>query len=60
MPSEWEMTTGSSILIVVVLLLISAIPGWPHQKSQSKSWKYGPAGIFVLALIILTLLWLME
>lgn len=54
------MTTGSSILIVVVLLLISAIPGWPHQKSQSKSWKYGPAGIFVLALIILTLLWLME
>jgi membrane protein DedA with SNARE-associated domain len=54
------MTTASSLLIVVVLLLIGAIPGWPHQKSHNKSWKQGPAGIFVLALIILMLLWLMK
>jgi hypothetical protein len=53
------MSTSSILLIVVVLLLISAIPGWPHQKSQNKSWKYGPAGIFGLALIILMMLWLM-
>lgn len=54
------MTTGSALLIVVLLLLISTIPGWPHRKSQNKSWKQGPAGIFGLLLIILMMLWLME
>ena len=29
------------LLIVLILLLIGAIPSWPH----SRSWGYGPSGI---------------
>jgi len=45
----------STILIVVlILMLIGAIPSWPH----SKNWGYGPSGglgLVVLILIILLL-----
>jgi hypothetical protein len=49
-----EMSLGTILLIVVVLLLIGAIPAWPH----SRSWGYGPSGgigLVVLILIILLL-----
>lgn len=49
------MTLGTILLIVVVLLLIGAIPSWPH----SRSWGYGPSGGLGLVLIILLILWLM-
>ena len=48
------MSIGTIILIVLVLLLIGAIPSWPH----SKGWGYGPSGglgLVVLILIILLL-----
>ncbi len=48
------MSLGTILLIVVVLLLIGAIPAWPH----SRSWGYGPSdgiGLVVLILIILLL-----
>lgn len=49
------MTLGTILLIVLILILIGAIPTWPH----SRSWGYGPSGglgLVVLILIILILL----
>ena len=34
------MTLGTILLIVLVLLLVGAIPSWPH----SRGWGYGPSG----------------
>lgn len=46
------MSLGMILLIVVVLLLIGAIPSWPH----SRSWGYGPSGGIGLVLVILVIL----
>jgi hypothetical protein len=46
---------GTILLIIVVLMLIGAIPAWPH----SKSWGYGPSGGLGLLLVILLILLLM-
>jgi hypothetical protein len=47
------MSLGTILLIVVVLMLIGAIPSWPH----SRSWGYGPSGgLGVVLLIIVVLL----
>jgi hypothetical protein len=43
---------GTILLIVVVLMLLGAIPAWPH----SRSWGYGPSGGLGLVLIILIIL----
>ena len=49
------MSVGTILLIVVVLMLIGAIPGWPY----SRSWGYGPSGAIGLILIVLLVLLLM-
>ena len=49
------MGIGTIILIVVILMLVGAIPSWPH----SKSWGYGPSGGLGLIVIILLILVLM-
>ena len=49
------MTLGTILLIVLVLMLIGAIPAWPH----SRSWGYGPSGGLGLVVIILIVLLLM-
>jgi hypothetical protein len=46
------MSLGTILLIIVVLLLIGAIPSWPH----SQSWGYGPSGGIGLVLLILIIL----
>jgi hypothetical protein len=46
---------GTILLIIVVLMLIGAIPSWPH----SKGWGYGPSGGLGLLLVILLILLLM-
>lgn len=46
------MTLGTILLIVLVLMLIGAIPSWPH----SRSWGYGPSGLFGLILIVVVIL----
>jgi len=46
------MSLGTILLIIVVLLLIGAIPSWPH----SQSWGYGPSGGIGLVLLILIVL----
>jgi hypothetical protein len=43
---------GTILLIVLILLLVGAIPAWPH----SRSWGYGPSGGLGLILIIVVIL----
>ncbi|MDO8825027.1 MAG: DUF3309 family protein [Methylophaga sp.] len=40
------------LLIVLILILIGAIPSWPH----SRNWGYGPTGIVGVLLIVLLVL----
>ncbi|MCL4471081.1 MAG: DUF3309 family protein [Sulfuricella sp.] len=49
------MSLGTILLIIVLLMLIGAIPAWPH----SRSWGYGPSGGLGLVLIILLILLLL-
>jgi hypothetical protein len=43
----------STILIVIlVLILLGAIPAWPH----SRSWGYAPSGTIGLILLVLVIL----
>ncbi len=45
----------SILMIVLVLLLIGAIPSWPH----SKGWGYYPSGGLGLVLTVLVVLMLL-
>lgn len=49
------MTLGTVLLIVLILLLIGAIPSWPH----SRSWGYGPSGGLGLVVVVVLILLLM-
>jgi hypothetical protein len=42
------------LIILVVLMLLGAIPTWPH----SRTWGYGPSGGLGLVLLILLVLFL--
>jgi hypothetical protein len=46
------MGLGTILLIIVVLMLLGAIPAWPH----SKGWGYGPSGGLGLVLLVLVIL----
>jgi hypothetical protein len=46
---------GTILLIVLILILIGALPTWPH----SASWGYGPSGGLGLVVLILVVLLLM-
>jgi len=46
---------GTILLVVLVLMLVGAIPSWPH----SRSWGYGPSGglgLVLVAVLVLVLL----
>ena len=49
------MGLGTILLIVLLLMLVGAIPTWPH----SRRWGYGPSGGLGLVVIILILLLVM-
>ena len=49
------MTISTILLIILVLILIGAIPTWPH----SRNWGYGPSGGLGLVVVILLILVLM-
>ena len=42
------------LIVLAVLMLIGAIPAWPH----SRNWGYGPSGGLGLILLILLILML--
>jgi len=52
---EKVMGLGTILLIVVLLMLIGAIPAWPH----SRGWGYGPSGGLGLVLLIVIVLLVM-
>jgi len=43
---------GTILLIVLVLLLIGAIPSWPH----SRGWGYAPSGLIGLVLLVMLIM----
>lgn len=49
------MTLGTILLIVLILILVGAIPAWPH----SRTWGYGPSGGLGLIVLILVIMILM-
>jgi hypothetical protein len=49
------MSLSSILFIVLILMLIGAIPAWPH----SKTWGYYPSGGIGLVLLILLVLLLL-
>lgn len=46
------MTLGTLLLIVLVLVLVGAIPAWPH----SRSWGYMPSGVVSMLFIVVIVL----
>ncbi len=44
------------LIVILILLLIGAVPAWPH----SRAWGYGPSGAVGVALVILLVLVLMR
>ena len=49
------MSLGFILLIILILMLLGAIPSWPH----SQGWGYGPSGGIGLVLLIVVVLLLM-
>jgi hypothetical protein len=43
---------GTILLVVLILMLLGAVPRWPH----SKNWGYGPSGGLGLVLVIVIVL----
>lgn len=43
---------GTILLVVLILLLLGAVPAWPH----SRGWGYGPSGILGVLLVVLVVL----
>jgi len=44
------------LLVILILMLIGALPTWPH----SARWGYGPSGGLGTVLIILLILYLLH
>ena len=49
------MGIGTILLIILIILLIGAVPSWPH----SSSWGYYPSGGIGIVLIVVIVLLLM-
>ena len=47
---------GTILLIILILLLLGAIPAWPH----SRDWGYYPSGGLGLVVIVVLILVLLE
>lgn len=43
---------GTILLIILVLVLIGALPTWPH----SRNWGYAPSGLAGLIVVILLIM----
>ncbi|OBQ66333.1 MULTISPECIES: DUF3309 family protein [Mesorhizobium] len=49
------MPISTVVVVVLILVLIGAVPAWPH----SRSWGYGPSGIIGVVLVVVLVLLLM-
>ncbi len=50
------MSLGLILIIILVLLLLGAVPSWPH----SRGWGYYPSGGLGLILLIVLILVLLK
>ena len=46
---------GTVLIVLLVLMLLGAVPSWPH----SRNWGYGPSGGIGLILLIIIILLLL-
>ncbi len=46
------MTLGTILIIILILILIGAVPAWPH----SRAWGYGPSGLVGVILLVILIL----
>ena len=46
---------GTILLIILILLLVGALPTWPHARS----WGYGPSGLLTALLVVMLVVMLM-
>jgi Protein of unknown function (DUF3309) len=46
------MSMGTILLVVLILMLVGAIPSWPH----SRNWGFGPSGALGVVLVIVAVL----
>jgi Protein of unknown function (DUF3309) len=46
------MSLSTILIIILILVLLGAIPTWPH----SSGWGYGPSGIVGVILVIVLIL----
>ncbi|ESY79630.1 DUF3309 domain-containing protein [Mesorhizobium australicum] len=46
------MAISTLLVIILILILIGAVPAWPH----SRSWGYGPSGIVGVILVVVLIL----
>ena len=46
---------GTILIIILILMLVGAMPNWPH----SRNWGYGPTGILGVVVVVLLILLLM-
>lgn len=49
------MSVSTILLVILILLLVGAVPAWPH----SRNWGYYPSGGIGLVLIVLLILLLL-
>jgi hypothetical protein len=54
-PEGRKMSIGLILMIVLVLMLVGAVPAWPH----SRGWGYGPSGGLGLVVVVVLVLLLM-
>ncbi len=47
-----SISLGTIILVLLILMLIGAIPSWPH----SRSWGYAPSGLLGTIVIVVLVL----
>lgn len=48
-----SISIGTILLVLLVLMLLGAIPSWPH----SRSWGYAPSGALgTIAIVVLVLI----
>ena len=46
------MGLSTLLVVILILMLIGAVPSWPH----SRSWGYGPSGGLGLILLVVLIL----
>ena len=49
------MSLGTILIIILILMLVGALPTWPH----SQSWGYAPSGALGTVVLILIVLFLL-